>query len=317
MLARYPRLNGAGDRAVHLEMTLADSHRYCHGQTRRHARSFYFASVALPKEKKRAAYAVYAFCRYADDLVDRGAGDAGVAAALARVGAEFDAMRAGERTEPAFALAFAWAVRRFGIEREPFLELLRGVAMDLGPVALADWPALRDYCYHVASTVGLMMARIFELRDPRGREQAIDLGIAMQLTNILRDVGEDYRMGRVYLPADELAAGGVAVTDLGADRVTPALRGLLREQVARAREYYRRAEPGIALLADDGSQFTVWLMRHVYAGILEEVERADYEVLRGRVRTSFARKLVLAGRAWKDQRKIRSTKSARIGTKLL
>ncbi len=287
---------------------LADSHRYCHEQTRRHARSFYFASVALPREKKRAAYAVYAFCRYADDLVDRGAGDAGIAAALARVGAEFDAMVAGERREPPFAPAFAWAVRRFRIEKQPFLDLLRGVAMDLGPVAIADWPALRDYCYHVASTVGLMMAPIFELRDPRGREQAIDLGIAMQLTNILRDVGEDYRMGRVYLPADELAAAGVAVPDLGAERVTPALRGLLREQIARAQEYYRRAEPGIALLADDGSQLTVWLMRHVYAGILEEVERADYEVLRARVRTSFPRKLVLAGRAWRDVRRARGQK---------
>lgn len=284
---------------------LAASHRYCHGQTRRHARSFYFASVALPREKKRAAYAVYAFCRYADDLVDRGAGDAGIAAALARVGAEFDAMLAGERTEPPFAPAFAWAVRRFGIGKQPFLDLLRGVAMDLGPVAIADWPALRDYCYHVASTVGLMMAPIFELRDPRGRDQAIDLGIAMQLTNILRDVGEDYRLGRMYLPADELAAAGVAPADLGLERVTPALRGLLREQVARARDYYRRAEPGIALLADDGSQLTVWLMRHVYAGILEEVERADHEVLRGRVRTSFPRKLALAGRAWRDLRATR------------
>ena len=291
-------------------LLLAASHAYCHAQTKRHARSFYFASVALPREKKRAAYAVYAFCRYADDLVDRGAGDAGgIAAALARVGAEFDAMVAGERTDPPFAPAFAWAVRRFGIEREPFLELLRGVAMDLGPVAIADWPALRDYCYHVASTVGLMMARIFELRDPRGREQAIDLGIAMQLTNILRDVGEDYRMGRVYLPADELAAAGVPVADLGAERVTPALRGLLREQVARAREYYRRAEPGIALLADDGSQFTVWLMRHVYAGILEEAERANYEVLRTRVRTSFPRKLTLAGRAWRDLRTARGQRN--------
>ena len=291
-------------------MTLEASHHYCHAQTKRHARSFYFASVALPREKKQAAYAVYAFCRYADDLVDRGAGDAeGIAVALARVGAEFDAMVAGERTDPPFAPAFAWAVRRFGIEREPFLELLRGVAMDLGPVAIADWPALRDYCYHVASTVGLMMARIFELRDEKGRERAIDLGIAMQLTNILRDVGEDYRMGRVYLPADELAAAGVPTADLGAERVTPALRGLLREQVARAREYYRRAEPGIALLADDGSQFTVWLMRRVYAGILEEVERADYEVLRTRVGTSFPRKLALAGRAWRDLRAARGQRN--------
>lgn len=284
---------------------VAASHAYCHAQTRRHARSFYFASLALPAEKKLAAYAVYAFCRYADDLVDRAESADGVEALLARVGAEFDAMLSGEKTEPPFAPAFAWAVRRFGIEKEPFLDLLKGVSMDLGPVRIADWPTLRDYCYHVASVVGLMMARIFELRDERGRAQAIDLGIAMQLTNIIRDVGEDFRLGRVYLPADELAAHGVATNDLGHARVTPELRDLLRFQIARAREFYTRAEPGIALLADDGSQFTVWLMRHVYAGILDEVERADYEVLRRRVSTSFARKLALAARAWRDHRRAR------------
>ena len=146
--------------------------------------------------------------------------------------------------------------------------------MDLGPVRIADWPQLRDYCYHVASVVGLMMARIFELRDEAGRERAVDLGIAMQLTNILRDVGEDFGMGRVYLPADEMASAGVGVESLALDRVTDDLRNLLRAQAARAREYYLRAEAGIPLLADDGSQFTVWLMRHVYAGILDEVEKA-------------------------------------------
>ena len=196
-------------------------------------------------------------------------------------------------------------MNRYGIEKQPFLDLLKGVSMDLGPVRIADWPQLRDYCYHVASVVGLMMARIFELRDEAGRERAIDLGIAMQLTNILRDVGEDFAMGRVYLPADEMAAAGVASETLALDRVTEPLRALLRQQAARAREYYRRAEVGIPLLADDGSQFTVWLMRHVYAGILDEIEKLDHEVLRQRAKTSFPRKLVLASRAWRDHRRTR------------
>ena len=283
---------------------LAASHAYCHAQTKRHARSFYFASVALPPDKKRAAYAVYAFCRYADDLVDRaGGGDA--AATLAQVSETFDRMVAGERKEPTFAPAFAWAVTRYGIDKQPFLDLLKGVGMDLGPVRIADWPQLRDYCYHVASVVGLMMARIFELCDEAGRERAVDLGIAMQLTNILRDVGEDFAMGRVYLPADEMAAAGVGHEALALDRVSRPLRELLRQQAARAREYYRRAEEGIPLLADDGSQFTVWLMRHVYAGILDEIERLDYEVLRQRAKTSLPRKMVLAGRAWRDHRRTR------------
>ncbi len=286
--------------------TLQASHDYCHRQTRRNARSFYFASVALPREKKRAAYAVYAFCRYADDLVDRAADKEGIDQTLARVGEEFDRMTAGVTSPLPFAPAFAWAVRRYGIEKQPFFDLLRGVSMDLGTVCIADWPQLRDYCYHVASVVGLMMARIFELRDEAGREHAIQLGLAMQLTNIVRDVGEDHRMGRIYLPADEMLAHGVTPSGLAAAETSDNLKNLLRAQIERAREYYRLAEAGIPLLADDGSQFTVWLMRHVYAGILEEVERMDYAVLHRRASTSLPRKLVLAARAWHDYRGHRS-----------
>ena len=267
---------------------LEASHAYCHRQTRRNARSFYFASAALPREKKRAAYAVYAFCRYADDLVDRATAESGIEAALARVGLDFDRMTAGELDEPPFAPAFAWAVDRFALEKQPFFDLLKGVSMDLGEVRIADWPELRDYCYHVASVVGLMMASIFELRDERGREHAIELGLAMQLTNILRDVGEDYRMSRIYLPADEMAAHGVTPDDLGAPAVNERLKTLLKVQAERARDYYRRAETGIPLLADDGSQYTVWLMRHVYAGILDEIERMNYQVLHRRAGHLFS-----------------------------
>ena len=287
------------------EIALEQSHRYCHRETKRHARSFYFASVALPREKKRAAYAVYAFCRYADDLVDRADSKEGIEPVLARIAADFDGMAGGEVAEPPFAPAFGWAVRRFDLEKQPFLDLLKGVAMDLEPLRITDWPQLRDYCYHVASVVGLMMAQIFELRGPAGREQAIDLGIAMQLTNIVRDVGEDYAMQRVYLPADEMQRHGVLPAELAAPRTGANLRELLREQIARAREYYRRAEDGIPQLADDGSQLTVWIMRHVYAGILEEVERLDYDILHRRASTSLARKLRLAARAWRSYRRTR------------
>ena len=288
--------------------TLAASHVYCHRQTRRNARSFYFASIALPAEKKRAAYAVYAFCRYADDLVDRAASTDGLDAILARLADDFDRMTAGTMETPPFAPAFAWAVKRYGLEKQPFLDLIEGVSMDLGTVRIADWTQLRGYCYQVASVVGLMMARIFELRHEQGWEHAVELGLAMQLTNIIRDVGEDYRMGRIYLPADEMAAHGVTVEDLAALAPNPHLKTLLRAQIARARGYYQRAEAGIPMLADDGSQFTVWLMRHVYAGILDEVEAMDYQVLHRRAATSLPRKLALAARAWRDHRLHRQTR---------
>jgi phytoene synthase len=281
------------------------SHAYCRAQTRRHARSFYFASIALPREKKRAAFAVYAFCRYADDLVDRANSPVQAQAAIAQAGADFDRFMAGAAADAPFAPAFAWAVRRYGIGKEHFMELLGGVASDTGTVRVADWPQLRRYCYQVASVVGLMMAHIFELRDEAARERAIELGLAMQLTNIIRDVGEDYRLDRIYLPASELAEHHVPTTDLGAARVSAPLRDLLAVQIARARAYYRSAEAGIPQLADDGSQMTVWLMRHVYAGILEEVERLDYEVLGDRARVTFAGKCRLAWRAWRDYRRTR------------
>lgn len=285
------------------------SHAHCRAVTREHAKSFFFSSFALPAEKKRAAYAVYAFCRYADDLVDRAPSKDGLEAVLARLAQDFDAMAAGGRSELPFAPAFAWAVGRFGLERQPFLDLIRGVSMDLGEVKIADWPALREYCYYVASVVGLIMARIFELRDPAGWERAIDLGIAMQLTNICRDVGEDWRNGgRVYLPATELAEQGV---DLAAEMQHPsepsaAFVRLMQAQIARAREHYTRSEEGIPLLAADGSQYTVWLMRTVYAGILDEIERARYRVLDRRVSTTKLRKLWLA---WQARRALRRSQS--------
>lgn len=285
---------------------LAASHAFCRRRVRRHARSFFFASTALPREKKRAAFAVYAFCRHADDLADKAGPGPKADAALAQLGLDYDEILRQPVGRLPFAPAFAWAVHRFQLDKEPFLLLLKGVSMDLGPVRMADWPQLRDYCYHVASVVGLIMARIFELRDPAGREHAVDLGIAMQLTNIIRDVREDHALGRVYLPADEMAAHGVRADDLaGPGEASVPLRKLLRAQIDRAREYYARAEQGIPLLADDGSQLTAWLMRHVYAGILEEVEALDCNVTQGRASTSFARKLALGGRAWRDWRRRR------------
>jgi phytoene synthase len=156
--------------------TLEQGYASAREVTRHHAKSFYFASIALPREKKDAAYAVYAFCRYADDVVDETPDDA--PAALAKIEREYDRMTAGNTSEPAFAPAFAWAVQRYGVPKEPFMELLEGVARDQGRVRIATWEELRDYCWHVASTVGLMMARIFELRDERGVEHAVELGIA-------------------------------------------------------------------------------------------------------------------------------------------
>lgn len=285
-------------------ISLDQSHRLCRESTRHHARSFYFASHALPLGKRRAAYAVYAFCRHADDLLDERDVQApdGQVAYEAELGALLDRLYAGEETALPFGPAFNDTVVRYRIPREPFVDLIRGVCLDERPIRIRNWEELRHYCYHVASVVGLVMCPILGLRDPAAEAQAIELGIAMQLTNILRDVREDLERGRVYLPADELARHGVTEDDLAQHRVTPQFVELMKFQIARARDFYRRSEAGIPALAPDGSQLTVWLMRMVYGGILEEIERQSYDVFSRRAAVSTPRKLRLAFAAWRRSR---------------
>ena len=306
MFAIPARFSRPEDHAVRL--LLETSRRYCRENTRRHARSFYFASIALPGHKKVAAYSIYAFCRYLDDLIDQHQTDRDGVELVTRVREEFARLVSGEVADPPFALAFADTVNVYRIPPDPFLDLTRGVLMDAGPVEVRTWDDLRRYCYHVASVVGLAMCPILGLDGNRGTEHAVELGIAMQLTNILRDIREDWERGRVYLPADELARFGVKPEDLARCRLTEPFRQLMRFQIARARAFYLRSEAGIPLLADDGSQLTVWMMRHIYAGILEEIERQDFDVFRKRAGTSLARKTALAGRAYRDYRRTRANR---------
>lgn len=285
---------------------LSESHAWCRDSTRRHSKSFYFASFPLPKEKRQAAYAVYAFCRHADDLVDEAGRGADVSGAVRELESTFDAIiRDGRRDWP-FAAAFADAVERHGLTREPFAELVEGVGRDQGRVRIQTWEELRDYCYHVASVVGLIMCPILGLRDPAGQAQAIDLGIAMQLTNIIRDVGEDLDRDRIYLPEEELIGHGLDEAYLRNRRPGRRWREFLATQIARARDYYQRGEEGIPLLAPDGSQLTVRLMRDIYADILLQVEKIGHDSLNHRAFTPFSRKIFLAAAAWRKSRQSRT-----------
>ena len=259
----------------------------CH----RHARTFYFASVFLPRPKRDAAYAVYAFCRLLDDAADAG----GDVAAFDRA---LDAAYAGTAADVGDAqarlalVAFAETVRRYDIPKRYFEELAAGCRMDLTVNRYATWDALRVYCYHVAGVVGLVMCRIFGLSDPAAERQAIVMGEAMQLTNILRDVGEDRGLGRVYLPGEDLARFGYAEAALMAGVVNEPFRELMRFEVGRARSLYREGAAGLVALADDGSRFTASAMGVVYAGILGAIERQGYDVFARRARLSTGRKLL-------------------------
>lgn len=284
--------------------TLSVSREVCREMTRHHAKTFYFASHVLPAQKRIDAYAVYAFCRYVDDQIDLAPDENARLRAFADLshilhGAyQADEPESLTRSLP-WLLAFRETSRRRVIPVVYFEELLTGVEMDRGQVRIKTWEELDRYCYHVASVVGLIMVHVLTEPSPELLKPARDLGTAMQLTNILRDIKEDWDRDRLYLPLDELEKFGLTPDDIARQRVNDPFRAMMRFQIGRARAYYSYAESGIIALPTDGSQFCARLMSTVYGAILDEIERADYQVYRGRVRVTLARKLLLALKAWK------------------
>ncbi|MEO8661166.1 MAG: phytoene/squalene synthase family protein [Bryobacteraceae bacterium] len=240
------------------------------------SKSFYFATRFFPQDLARAAHGVYWFCRYTDDMVDEAAsveqGRRDLEAWDQLVRRALD----GEPTEHPVLRVFQDTAQRHGIPAEYPLELIEGMRMDLNGTRYADFAGLRQFCYRVASVVGLMMSHVIGFREP-ALDYAVDLGIAMQLTNILRDVGEDLRMGRIYLPAAEMAEFGYSEEELRAGVRNDEFMRLMQFQVERARRYYAQAEPGIALLNPRG-RFAVKVAADVYREILGQIERAEYRV---------------------------------------
>ena len=274
---------------------LANSYARCRAIAREHARSFYLASRFLDFERRRAIWAIYAFCRTADDIVDgAGTADARMSALDAWERGLIDAYR-GVARDPIFA-ALADAAERFGIPIAPALDLLRGARMDVVPQTYATYAELREYCYLVASTVGLLTIPVLGALNDDAGDYGVTLGLAMQLTNILRDVGEDSRMGRVYLPADELASHGLDAAAIHAGNVDDAFVGFMREQIARANALYDEAEPGIALLAP-ASRGTVRAAARLYRGILGRIEANGYDVFTRRAYVPWPNKVITALRA--------------------
>jgi phytoene synthase len=264
------------------------------------AKSFYFASRFLPVEKRRAVFALYDFCRHADNLVDL-RGDrpaAAVRAELRALGGTVRRLRAARSAGGHRWLALGDTLRRYPIPEDPLLGLLEGVALDLEPVALPDFAALARYCRLVAGGVGLMLGPVLGAASEAFSEPGVRLGVAMQLTNVLRDVGEDLDAGRVYLPAEELRRFGLDRAALEERRVTAAFRRLMAFQVARARHYFRDGSRVVPLFPNDGSRLTIRLLHQTYAGILDAIEELGYDVFRTRAYVTAPRKLLILGRAW-------------------
>jgi phytoene synthase len=259
---------------------------HCRAVVREHGRTFYFASHFLPPRRRDAISAAYAYCRIADDIVDRAprTGMAAASAALDRWEGELDAPM-----HPV-AVAFTVARERYAIPCQAARDLIAGVRMDLDPPRYETWDDLRLYCYRVAGTVGLMAAPVFGCREDEALAQAVDLGIAMQLTNILRDVGEDARAGRLYLPLEDLAAFGCDPERIVEGRPEGRFTGLMRFEIARARALYASGLRGVPALIPAG-QVTTLAAAHLYAKILNRIEEQGYDVFSRRAYVSHPRKL--------------------------
>jgi phytoene synthase len=278
---------------------LRASYRYCGEVSRREARNFYYSFLLLPPSLRRSMCALYAFLRHTDDLADdpapAGTRRDALDAWRATVGR---ALSGGDADGWPGLAALADTVERHAIPRAYLDEVLDGVAMDLVPRPFATFDDLYGYCYRVASAVGLSCVHIWGFRSDGRRAEALaeSCGVALQLTNILRDVGEDAGRGRVYLPQEDLERFGVRPEELSAPRVGDRLRDLLAFEGRRAYDYYDQARPLAGLVAPVGRPVLGTIVG-IYRALLDEIASRDYEVLAGRVALPARRKAAIALRS--------------------
>ena len=296
----YAPLENRLRQSIELSASSAQTRRayqLCRAITREHSRTFFIASSLMRAEHRRAIQALYAFCRVSDDIVDRNDGDRATDLRAWRQ----RSLGGYPPADDLVALAWTDTCARYHIPRQYAEQLLDGVASDLNPRRYATFAELSHYCYAVASTVGLMVMHIVGYAGHEAIPYAVKLGVALQMTNILRDVGEDWRNGRLYLPEVELAAYGLSDADVAAGVVDDRWRDFMRFQIARTRQLFAEALPGVALLGN-GSRFAVQAAAELYAAILDDIEAHDYDVFNRRARATDGRKLALLPGIWRRSR---------------
>ena len=269
---------------------------YCQEKAAQSGSSFYYSFLFLPKARREAITALYAFCREVDDIADECSDTALARTKLEWWRVELARTFAGEPSHPV-SQALLPAIRAYDLAQEQFEEIIDGMEMDLRHVRYADFKALQLYCYRVAAVVGQLAASIFGYSERKTLKYAHDLGLAFQLTNIIRDVGEDARRNRIYLPQDELAQFGVRESDMLAGHSSPAFRALMAHQVARARTFYQQALQELPA-SDRRSQRPGLVMAAIYQTLLNEIENDGYPVLDRRISLTPLRKLWIAWRTW-------------------
>lgn len=276
------------------ELDLA--YKHCKRIAKQNAKNFYYAFRTLPLAKRQAIYAAYAFCRHCDDIAD---GDYSADEKRRLFGltrerlVEFHEIQTGD---PVFA-ALNDASQLFGIPVRYFDEVIEGVEMDLSWSRFQDFEELKTYCYKVASVVGLICIEVFGYEDPRAKEFAVDFGIAMQLTNILRDVKEDAQQGRIYLPQNEIASFGYSERELMDGVINDAFLDLMRFQAERARRYFASGERLLPLLSPE-SKACPAVLHEVYKTLLDRIEDSGFDVFEQRISLRRREKLLITARLW-------------------
>ena len=278
-----------------MERDLKAAYDHCKRVTRAEAKNFYYASRTLPAKKRRAIYAAYAFCRLCDDIAD---GDLPLEEKRRLLEETRGRLNSDIYPDPhpVFS-ALRDTIDSYDIPVGHFEELIEGVEMDLTQSRYGTFEELRVYCYRVASAVGLVCIEIFGYTDAKAREYAVDLGLAMQITNIIRDVREDSLRGRIYVPLDELERFGYTEQDLERGIVNEPFRQLMAYQAVRAREHFERGRRIVPLLSAD-SRACLALLHGVYSSILGRIEESGFDVYSRRVGLPTREKLLLMARLW-------------------
>ncbi|MDD2884676.1 MAG: presqualene diphosphate synthase HpnD [Dechloromonas sp.] len=270
--------------------------QYCQEKCAASGSSFYYSFLFLPPERRQAIMALYAFCREVDDVVDECEDIALASTKLAWWRQEVDRVAQGEAQHPV-GQALMRVTRNISLPREQLLEIIDGMEMDLQQSRYLDFKGLSLYCYRVASVVGLLAAEIFGTQDRQTQKYAHDLGMAFQLTNIIRDVGEDARRGRIYIPMDELKQFNVPAVDILNARYSDNFTALMQFQYERAQRYYEQAFAQLPAV-DRKSQRPGLIMAAIYRTLLEEIKAENFQVLHQRISLTPVRKLWLAAKTW-------------------
>lgn len=280
-------------------MSPAEAQTFCTTYTKQSGSNFYYSFLFLPRPRREAMYTIYTFCKMVDSAVDEPPPGSNPLEEVARWRKEVSAAYQGHPTQPV-TISLAAHLQNFDIPESLLQELITGVEMDLTINRFATFPELYQYCYRVASVVGLICLRIFQTQSPAAKDYAVNLGLAFQLTNILRDLKGDAELNRIYLPLEDLHRFGYSEEALLQHRSSPALIDLIKFECERARSYYQQAQDILKALppSDQKSLVVAEIMRGVYSRILQQIEEQHYQVFGPRIRVAPLQRLGIAANIW-------------------